>query len=67
VHTIGGLSAHGDQAALLGWLGRLSREPRKTFLVHGERTTRALFADAIRERLGWRSLYLPEVGDTCDA
>jgi len=66
VHTIGGLSAHGDQAALLGWLGRLSREPRKTFLVHGERTTRAVFADAIRERLGWQSVHLPEVGDAYD-
>ena len=28
VHTIGGLSAHGDQAALLGWLGGFRRRRR---------------------------------------
>ena len=39
VHTIGGLSAHGDQAALLGWLGGFRRPPARVFVVHGERDT----------------------------
>lgn len=67
IHTIGGLSAHGDQAALLGWLRGLKRPPRQTFLVHGERSTRQTFADVIAKELGWPGVRLPEVGDTFDA
>jgi metallo-beta-lactamase family protein len=67
IHTIGGLSAHGDQAALLGWLRGLKRPPRQTFLVHGERSTRQVFADVIAKELAWPDVRLPEVGDTFDA
>lgn len=53
IHTIGGLSAHADQAALLGWLGGLARPPRQTYVVHGE----PLAAESLRKemvaRLGW--------------
>ncbi len=64
IHTIGGLSAHGDQAALLGWLRHFKRQPVHSFLVHGERSTRAAFETAIREQLGWTGLHLPEAGDS---
>lgn len=53
VHTLGGLSAHADQAGLLGWLSHLRKPPRQTFLVHGEAAIAASFADAVRGRLGW--------------
>ncbi|MBL8534137.1 MAG: MBL fold metallo-hydrolase [Betaproteobacteria bacterium] len=67
IHTIGGLSAHADQAALIGWLRGIRREPEHTFLVHGERSTREIFADTLRSQLGWSGLTLPEIGDTFDA
>jgi metallo-beta-lactamase family protein len=35
VHTLGGLSAHGDQADLLRWYGSLNPRP-PVYLVHGE-------------------------------
>ncbi len=35
VHTVGGLSAHGDQAALLRWVGGF-RKRAPVYLVHGE-------------------------------
>ncbi len=35
VHTIGGLSAHGDQADLLAWYGAFENRP-PLYLVHGE-------------------------------
>ena len=53
VHTIGGLSAHADQAALLGWLRKFRAPPRQTFVVHGEAATADLFAQTVREQLGW--------------
>ncbi len=61
IYTIGGLSAHADQAALLGWLGRFNKPPRQCFVVHGEAETAQLFAGRIRADLGWDAL-MPEAG-----
>ncbi|HYR00475.1 MAG TPA: MBL fold metallo-hydrolase [Casimicrobiaceae bacterium] len=62
VHTIGGLSAHADQAALLGWLSGFRTPPRRTFVVHGEAATAAGFAALIRAR-GWPSVAVPQRGE----
>jgi metallo-beta-lactamase family protein len=35
IHTLGGLSAHGDQADLLRWYDSFARRP-PVYLVHGE-------------------------------
>lgn len=59
VYTIGGLSAHADQSALLGWLGHFKPAPRHTFIMHGEQVTADLFAGVIRKRLGWRNVTVP--------
>ena len=59
IFTIGGLSAHADQAALLGWLGAFRKPPQKTFIVHGELETANLFADIVRDRLGWANVAVP--------
>ena len=59
VYTIGGLSAHGDQAALLGWLSHFKRAPQRTFVVHGEPTASENFAAAIHQKLGWSGVDLP--------
>ncbi len=53
VYTLGGLSAHADQTALLGWLAAFKRPPRQCFIVHGEPETATQFADAVRERFAW--------------
>jgi len=55
VFTIGGLSAHADQSALLGWLAHFRRPPRATWVVHGEPLAANALRDAMKERLGWRS------------
>lgn len=55
VHTLGGLSAHADRDALLGWLGHFRTPPSRTFVVHGEASTAQGFAALIHERLGWRA------------
>ena len=63
IHTIGGLSAHADRDALLGWLGRFKKPPQRTFIVHGEAETAAIFADAVRA-LGWPGVSVPDAGET---
>ncbi len=55
LYTIGGLSAHADQAALLAWLGGFKKAPARTFVVHGEAATAQDFAQLVNEKLGWRT------------
>ncbi len=46
-HTIGGLSAHADQAGLLRWYGHFDQHPR-VVLVHGEDRAREPLAELLR-------------------
>jgi metallo-beta-lactamase family protein len=55
VFTIGGLSAHADRSALLGWLGNFRRPPGKTWVVHGEPLAAHSLCEAINQRPGWRA------------
>ena len=60
VFTIGGLSAHADRDALLGWLGKYRKPPRQTWVVHGEPLAAHALRDALSER-GWEAA-VPELG-----
>jgi metallo-beta-lactamase family protein len=53
VHTIGGLSAHADQAELLSWLRHFRRPPRDCWVVHGEPAAAAAFQAAVVRELNW--------------
>ncbi|MCW5600597.1 MBL fold metallo-hydrolase [Nitrosomonas sp.] len=55
IYTIGGLSAHADQAGLLNWLGNFTHAPEKTFIVHGEPSNAAALAEAIAQKLEWQA------------
>jgi metallo-beta-lactamase family protein len=50
-HTIGGLSAHADQAGLMDWYGQIGSRP-PVYLVHGEDTAREPLAECLRVRYG---------------
>lgn len=62
IYTVGGLSAHADQAALLAWLAGFRKPPGRTFVVHGEAGASANFARAIGEQLKWPAVDLPQAG-----
>jgi metallo-beta-lactamase family protein len=49
VHTIGGLSAHADQADLVDWYGAFDGHP-PVYLVHGERRAQKPLADKLRSK-----------------
>ena len=60
IFTIGGLSAHADQAALLDWLRHFKKAPEKTFVIHGEHTSAMALQSIIQERLQWEHVSVPE-------
>lgn len=60
IHTIGGLSAHADQAGLLDWLKGFKKPPGKVFVVHGEPESSSVLAECIREELDWKNVIIPE-------
>lgn len=63
VHTVGGLSAHGDQEDLLRWYGSFAGRP-PVCLVHGEREA----AQALRQKIeleGGR-VFVPKAGARLD-
>lgn len=48
IHTIGGFSAHADQAELLAWHNKTGK-PKRTFLVHGEEKSMNAFAKLLHD------------------
>ena len=59
VYTIGGLSAHADQAGLLNWLSHFKRAPAHTFIVHGEPQSAETFASVVRDKHHWSGVVVP--------
>lgn len=59
IYTIGGFSAHADQAELLAWHQKTGK-PKTTFLVHGETEAMETFA----EKLSATKVVMPSLGET---
>jgi len=62
IHTVGGLSAHADQAGLLAWYAGFKRRP-PVCLVHGEPGAQQALAAALRTAYG-ADVRLPARGET---
>jgi len=65
IYTIGGLSAHADQAGLFAWLSGFHRAPGKVYVVHGEPLAALAMQRELESRLGW-SAELPQAGLAVD-
>lgn len=65
VYTLGGLSAHADQTALLHWLDGFQRTPDACYMVHGETEIAEGFAALVHERKQWNT-SVPAQGMTVD-
>jgi metallo-beta-lactamase family protein len=61
IHTIGGFSAHADQAELLNWHAHTGN-PKTTFLVHGEEESMHAFAG----KLGNTRVEMPALHQSCE-
>lgn len=64
VHTIGGLSAHADQGALLRWYGHFNKHPRVA-LIHGEPNAIETLQQELKGRYGVEAV-VPEQGTQID-
>ncbi|MEI7428948.1 MAG: MBL fold metallo-hydrolase [Betaproteobacteria bacterium] len=63
IYTVGGLSAHADQPALLNWLRGFHKPPGQTFVIHGEASASASFVEALKTQLGWTAVRSPTRGE----
>jgi metallo-beta-lactamase family protein len=54
IKTIGGLSAHADQAEMMRWLGGFQRAPQHVYLTHGEDKGAFGLKAKIEAVLGWQ-------------
>ena len=61
IYTIGGFSAHADQAELLAW-HRQTGNPARTFLVHGEEEAMQSFSKLLHET----EVVMPELHKAFD-
>ena len=52
VFTIGGFSAHADQADLMAWASHFAESRPRVFVVHGEATASRTLAEKLQEDLG---------------
>jgi len=64
LHTVGGLSAHGDQDDLARWYECMENRP-PVYLVHGERDSQHAFQNYLSKRNG-AQVHLPQPGDMLD-
>jgi metallo-beta-lactamase family protein len=64
IHTVGGLSAHGDQDDMARWYECMENRP-PVYLVHGEPESQEGFRKYLSKRCGAR-VHLPKPGDVLD-
>ncbi|MEE4218388.1 MAG: MBL fold metallo-hydrolase [Xanthomonadales bacterium] len=64
VHTVGGLSAHGDQDDLARWYEHMENRP-PVYLVHGEVDSQLAFREYLEDRCG-AEVHVPVPGTVLD-
>ena len=63
IDHIHGLSAHADRDDLLKWLSKLSVNPRRIFITHGETNSAEQFGKFLSEKTGYET-SVPDFGTT---
>jgi metallo-beta-lactamase family protein len=55
IEQINGFSAHADRKALLKWLGFFKSDPKRIFLIHGEKAVAFHLAESIGKEMGFQT------------
>lgn len=53
IELLSDYSGHADYSEIVSWLGKFTRKPKRTFLVHGEPESLANLKSHIESDLGW--------------
>jgi metallo-beta-lactamase family protein len=61
VEVLNGFSGHADRDELLAWAQAITKQPRRTFLVHGEEAVALAFAETLRTKAGYEQVEVPEL------
>ena len=65
VKAVGALSAHGDQAKLLSWVGSAKKLPQEIYCVHGEANAATELAHRLRDTYNVKT-FVPSVGESVE-
>ncbi|MXI87751.1 MBL fold metallo-hydrolase RNA specificity domain-containing protein [Sphaerochaeta halotolerans] len=65
VKELHGISGHADQKGLVKWLTSFKKEPRRVFIVHGDKDVAPWFASYVSRTLGIKA-YAPKVLERFD-
>ncbi len=66
VFTIGGLSSHADQNALIEWLSHFKNPKMRVYVIHGEQSVSEEFAKILRQKFPFDT-RVPAIGDRITA
>ncbi len=61
VEVLNGFSGHADCSELMEWAGAITKQPRRTFLVHGEEDAAFALADSLKSQVGYEQIDVPEL------
>jgi metallo-beta-lactamase family protein len=61
VEALHGFSGHADRDGLIGWAGAMQKQPRRTFLVHGEPDSAKALSAALKDELGLPRIDIPHM------
>lgn len=63
IYFLEGFSAHADKNDLLKWLSGFKEKPKKIFLVHGEEEPKKIFAETVKNTLGYDCTIVEDVSE----
>ncbi len=65
IRQLAGMSGHADKNGLIEWISGFEEKPKKVFVVHGEDSVCAAFAECLRAEYGHKT-YAPYSGTVFD-
>jgi metallo-beta-lactamase family protein len=66
IESMGTLSSHADQTDIIKWVEKISPEPEKIFITHGEPMASNALRVKLKDTYGWKNIFVPRLLDTFD-